>query len=159
MVTTVAEQRAPTTVPYTMVSFRPTPEVESELAARASSVGTAAKIAVGRYFAILAASRRAFSFTRDEATALARAFRDFELNEQTIDLLHARLEIQFDRRGAEATVDPRRLIERVRRLTTPQKIALVDAIERYWRVPPETPEEIVDRLSVVGLIERPAEIV
>lgn len=137
---------------YKMVSFRPPDDVSAELESRASSIGTAAKVAVVRYFAILAASRRAFQFSRDEAVSVVRALRDFDLTDQTLDLIPARLEVQFERRGVEGTINQKELIARVRRFTTPQKIALIDAIERYWREPPEAADEVEPRLRTVGLM-------
>ncbi len=140
-----------------LVTFRAVPPLDQQLAARSSEgkLGAPAADACARYFALLAAELRALTLTCGEAGAICDVLNSVMLDDiwftQAPVLLAAELEDAApDGLAAKWDIDLEALAATVRSWTRAQALAVIDAAERWWRLPHK--QEMDASLADVGLI-------
>jgi hypothetical protein len=156
-------------VPSDRVAFRVLPSLARHLDARAvtwtdqtgrPSPGMAAQDGLGRYYRLLAAELRDARLTDAEASVLVGVlngthFDDTwvasgpvllaeELREAVGDGLFAKWDID----------DPKAFCDRVAGWSRGTALAVIDAIERFWRTPDLRQVDHTEALAAVGLIRR-----
>lgn len=130
-----SEHRTRTLLPLKHVTFRPG-QTGDDLIARHGNAGTAAKTMVQRYLWLMRRYKPTLRLTAAEARTCAVALRGYDLNDTTLDLIWAKLEAEVrDQNMAEIYVglEPAALVAKVRNYTPVQAIALIDAVEVFWR--------------------------
>jgi hypothetical protein len=143
-------------------------ELEPQVAARVGATGAGAIIKrdLGRYYALLTDGLQQTHFTLPEAEALVFALMEFEAT--SIRYLWAEVERQYLAKHDELDRDPSygllpddldaaALVDKLRRLSLAQSLAVLDAVERYWMT--EGAEENwpwidIPRLVRVGLLRQ-----
>ncbi len=139
----------------TQVNFR-LANLQPELEARSDGdIGVAdVRRVMERYFATLRQELQQVQLSEAEASLLVDALNGvlFEPPE-TARLLWAEVDdaIRLDGLDRKWGVDSQALIERLRRLTFAQALAVVDAVERAWKILPESDDRRAT-LRAVGLV-------
>lgn len=130
-------------MPSPRVNFRAIPPLDDRLAERADSPATEAAITVvarrdlERYYAALARALRDVTLTEAEASLICDAANGTLWEPHTLDLLWAEIDdaIRHDNLAAKWDVDGAELVRRLRDDLTPaERLAVVDAAERFWRL-------------------------
>ena len=120
------------------IQFRDT-EIDSCLAARAhadESPGTVARRDLTRYYAILDDAIRRLELSEPEALLICDALNGIRLDETGWRFAWATIsDACRDGLADKWEVDGDNLVERIRSLTRAETLALVDAVERFWREP------------------------
>jgi len=135
------------------IQFRPGTLAEP-LAARAGDamkVNEVAQRDLDRYYTLLAAALRDVDLKEGEALLICDALNGTHIDPTLARLLHAEIEDALEDGLAEKwMVDGETLVMLLRNMTLLQRMAICDAVERWWRL-----EEIADnreRLVRVGLV-------
>ncbi len=136
-----------------VITFRALPDFIDALKARGREgepLGGIARNQIERYFYALQKSLEEVSFTEAEAMLVVDACNGTWWDPRTIDVLWAGVAdaCEIDHLDEKWHVDGPALVERLRRLTYAQCLAVVDAIERFWRDP-----NAEGQLKQVGLTE------
>lgn len=145
----IAAADPPSTQPK-FVSIRPTylwPDLR-----RGKNPSQALKEAATWYYALLKRRRDAFTFSGQEALALATALRGVEASEDLLDVLYAKVDqgLKATRAADVHGVDVPKLVAKVKGLDDLGSVALLDAIDRFWRLRDEN-QPALDQLREVGL--------
>lgn len=132
------------------LTIRPTflwPELQ-----RGATPSAALKDAATWYYALTRRRREAFTFSGPEAMALSLALRGVEPSEDMIDVLYAKVEqgMKATRAHEANTIDVPALVAKVKGLDDLGTIALLEAIDRFWRLRDES-QPALDQLREVGL--------
>ena len=126
-----------------LVSFRPG-GLSDDLSARhdpeAQSVG--AKRDLGRYYRLLEAELRALDLSDAEASFLCKVVdpNGFDSSAGSFKFLWAHVDDVVRRDPPSGGhVDPAALVDKLRSLSPGASLAVIDAVERYWRSPTKNP--------------------
>lgn len=104
---------------------------------------------LARYYQVLADELARVRLTEGEASLIVDALNSTLLEPQTYRYLWAEVSDSLDELTEKWGVDGPRLVEKLRGLPPGATMAVVDAAERFWRLPDgSTPE----RLRAVGLV-------
>lgn len=142
------------------VQFRPGP-LGRALAVRGDNPNEIAQRDIERYYAILDQELATVDLTEAEALTIIDATTGWYVEPHTARLLWAEVEdaIRLGQLSADRDIDGDALITKLRALTPAQAMAIIDAVERWWRLravedaaPPGVLAESAGRLAVVGLI-------
>jgi hypothetical protein len=144
-------------------------ELQAQVQARQrgeAAPGAIVKRDLGRYYALLTDAKRTLFFSLSEAEALVLALSDFDV--AAVRYIWAEIEKEYRQHADDeegrfhylpTDFDPVPFIDRLRRFSVCQNMALLDAVERYWvlerrRYPDTYPyPEVDDNLLVeVGLV-------
>lgn len=129
--------------------------IESALSARQSggeSPGMTACRDLDRYYTLLARALGMVSLAPNEALAICDALNGSRMDATSAAFLWAEIADALpDGLAAKWDIDGPALVARLRALTPAQSLAIVDAVERWWRLPEEAGDN-EDRLRAVGLI-------
>lgn len=127
----------------TLISFRPgglIDDLEARHDTEALSIG--AKRDLGRYYRLLEAEFRELDLSDPEAAFLCEVVdpNGFESKPGSFTYLWAHVDdVVRRRRLSSPEVDTLALIEKLRALSAAASLALIDAIERFWRSPTQGP--------------------
>lgn len=107
---------------------------------------------LSRYYALLRRESRRICLTVNEALAICDALNGSRMDATSAAFLWAEIADALpDGLAAKWDIDGPALVARLRALTPAQSLAIVDAVERWWRLPEEAGDN-EDRLRAVGLI-------
>jgi hypothetical protein len=139
------------------IQFRPGP-LEVPLAARADASTSPAQIVqrdLSRYYEALALALGSVTLSSNEAGALVDLLNGTLISLPTAQLLAAELEDGLEDGLAQKwEFDGPDLLARVAGWSLIQRLAVCDAVERFWAAG-YTIEHTADRLVAVGLVRRP----
>jgi hypothetical protein len=135
--------------PRNPIGFRPGP-LASALEARGDNLAEVVRRDLGRYYQLLERELRWVRLSEGEASLLCDA-----LNGSLIDdpqVLEAEIADACDLDGLHAkwAIDRDALLASLRSWTYAQRVAVLDAVERYWRGPYQLPR--AEGLRAVGLV-------
>lgn len=124
---------------YPTVNFRLTGRMEDDLTARATGVyqtrHAVAKRDLERYYALLRRELRTVNLSREEVLLLLDVSNGTLWEPHSIPLLWAEVEDGLaDGLAEKWGVDGPAFVERLRGLTAGQAFAVVDALERAWKI-------------------------
>lgn len=142
------------------VSFRADDRLARQLAERArgdESVSLVARRQLERFHALLDDSlvdaREALRLTPSEAGFLAAIANGVSWELSSARLVWAEVLDADDALAAEWGVDKETLAERLRALSVAQRLAVIDALERWWaRAGDGDQDGLVEGLSLIGLL-------
>jgi len=144
-------------MPDDRIQFRPGP-LGAALAARADgatrSVSQVAQRDLGRYYYLLALALGAVVLSEGEAALIVDALNGSYIELMTAQLLAADIADSLDDGLADKwDVDGPALVAKVAGWSLASRLAVCDAVERFWRDGCQA-ETMADRLAAVGLIRR-----
>ncbi len=122
-----------------MINFRPgdLAEALSERTQPEEGLGAVAKRDLGRYYAMLRVAGEDIRFTRAEASLICDALNGIWLRDaRAWQTAWAEIADHIQLNGAakhDGVQDPDALVRRLREMHPAAKVALVDAVERFWR--------------------------
>lgn len=136
------------------IQFRPDEQLTAELQARAGetmapSPGLVAQRDLGRYYALLKRSLPTFSL--EDAMVLVNALNGLITMPETAHLLWAQVEDFLIDSGVDSAPMP--LVERLRKLTPFEALAVADAVERAWNSETYRIDNMEERIRKVGLVK------
>jgi len=152
--------------PSPIISFRATGRLADDLAARAGAgaLGGIVQRDLGRYYhaidEALAGIRARLGLTRPEAMLIVAACNGVLWTETTAGLVWSRVADAIALQPLDHAPAARgeQLVARLRALAPFERLALVDAIERFWRrADPEREQDWAALLVEVGLLAPPAD--
>jgi hypothetical protein len=122
-----------------LVAFRAVPPLHGHLAARCTSdepapadLVEATRRSLARYFTLLDRELASVDLERDEALFLAGMLNGTHVDEELLTVRH--LDHEIEDADPWNDVDAGKLAAKVRGWTLAQKLAVVDAVERYWQI-------------------------
>ncbi|WP_454859707.1 hypothetical protein [Promicromonospora soli] len=143
-------------MPSPTVNFRATPPLDYYLQARAydedRTISAAARNGLLRYYRILDASLRGLSLTEAEASLICDALNGVWLRDGgSEEMIWAEISDAISYEGLDTKwgVDGASLVGTVRGWTLAQKVAVVDAVERFWS---DTSRPSGEMLREAGLV-------
>lgn len=141
-----------------LVTFR-AGEIAPALSERLANypVGGIARRDLERYYALLVEELATVTLSENEALLICDALNGTLMLPQTMRLLWAEIDdsIRLDATDEKWQVDGPALVEKLRRFTSGQTLAVVDAGERWWNRN-EIDEDPRERLRIVGLVHDPS---
>ncbi len=148
---------------YARVEFRPSGPLGQQLTARADiptdgktnrAVTEVARRDLTRLYALLAADLAAVHLTRGEALFLCDMLNGSHIDDQLLTVRHLHHEITDaipDGLDVKWDVDGEKLAAKVAGWTLSQRLAVVDAVERYWQLDDDA-DDYNQALQHVGLL-------
>ena len=126
-------------------------DIEAEIGRRGDRRGSTASRDLRRYYALMAQCLAEVTLSEAEALVVYEALRGHAWDEQSYDLLFARVARAIARSHLDRPhgVDGEALVHKLQSLDRGQAMAVVDAIERSCRIGSDS---AADRLRLVGLI-------
>jgi len=144
-------------MPDDRIQFRPGP-LGAALAARADdatrSISQVAQRDLGRYYDLLALALGAVVLSEGEAALIVDGLNGSYVELMTAQLLAAEIADSLDDGLADKwDVDGPALVAKVAGWSLASRLAVCDAVERFWRDGYQV-ETMADRLAAVGLLRR-----
>ena len=148
-----------------LIQFRAVPPMDGQIASRdrrGDGPNRVAQRDLTRYYNLIALELRtvAAQLTLGEAALIVDAVRGMFVTDQLIEVRHLDAEladaIAYEDLATKWGVDGDTLLDTVRGWTAGQRLAVVDAAERYWAAANAKPEaELETLLAEVGLLVSP----
>ncbi|HMQ31877.1 MAG TPA: hypothetical protein PKD53_14205 [Chloroflexaceae bacterium] len=146
-------------MPADKVQFRPA-ALAAALATRADAddnahVSQVAQRDLGRYYELMALALASVNLAPGEAALVVDALNGTIADVQTAQLLAYEVQDSLaDGLAVKWDVDGAALVATIGAWSLAQRLAVVDAAERFWRGPYRGEGPIADKLAAVGLIRR-----
>lgn len=146
-------------MPADKIQFRPA-LLAPHLAARVdvddnAHASQVAQRDLGRYYELMTLALASINLVVNEAALIADALNGTIIDVQTAQMLAYEIQDALDDGLAEKWgLDGQELVHKVAHWSLAQRLAVCDAVERFWRGAYHV-ETIADRLALVGLIRRP----
>lgn len=123
-------------------------------ASEAARLSETARRDLQRYYVLLSTALARLFLSVEEASLICDALNGTWHQAETMSLAWASVSdaIEMGHLDEKWQVDGAALVEKLRRLSTGETFALVDAVERFWTGPYHQEGPIADQLRTVGLV-------